>query len=174
MSHNKPDGRLKILAGTDLRTQSPSAAKTGQGLRPNPRPIATAYMTSEWLFWSNDRQVLGLKVRDGHAPEVVLDQPAVALAAQGNQVVSVCADGSLWLGSSSLGKTTFSPLALAADEHSIYILTQNPDSKWVLEHSLDGILAQDLEPALIPSLTLSVSHLYGAFGHQLLAFERLP
>lgn len=141
----------------------------------SPVPIRRAWLSEKWLFWSTDAQVLRLQLEPPNSlPEVLHERKCCLLSSMDDQLVSVYADGSIWLDRQQIGQATHQPLALAADENSIYLLTQQADGNWALEHPRDGILAEGLTPSERPSITLTTSHLFGAVGQDIMAFERVP
>jgi hypothetical protein len=160
--HAWTDGEHKICGWQGVLLNSPS-------------PIRHAFLSEKWLYWSTDGQVLRLQLEPpGSEPEILLEHPACVLSAVAQELVSARSDGSLWRDRQQIGTTRLLPLAIAADEDGIYVLTQQSEDKWVLEHSRDGILAAGLPPGQRPSITVTTSHVYGAFGREILAFERLP
>lgn len=160
---------LSAWSDGDLKIRGPM----GQLLE-SPLPIRRAFLTDKWLFWSNDHEVGRLQLDPPGACQTLLDRPACALAGVNDRLVSACADGSLWLDEKQIARTTHRPLALAADEDGTYILTERADGMWALEHPHAGVLADGLAPTSSPTLALTFTHLYGAFGTDILAFERLP
>lgn len=138
-------------------------------------PIRCPLLTNDWLFWTAGERVLRLKLYpEACRPEVVFEGSVSALGSRGDDVIIACADRSLWVGARLVGQTHFSALAVIADEDSLYVLSEEADSGWVLENPRDGVLAGGLPASSTPSLALTPSHLYGAFGNELLAFERIP
>ena len=96
------------------------------------------------------------------------------LGVQHQQLLLGEPDGTIWHHRQKIAQTRFTPLKIVADEDGIYLLTQQPDGAYSLEHSHDGILVSDLAPTPFPSLALTVSHLYVASGDGVLALERVP
>ncbi|MFN8612894.1 MAG: hypothetical protein U0931_35475 [Vulcanimicrobiota bacterium] len=155
------DGSLKIRGPMGLLLQSPVE-------------IRLAFLSERYLFWSTDDEVLRLQLDPPGASETLLKRQACALTANRERLISACADGSLWLDGNQIGTTLHRPLALAADDDDIYVLTESEDGTWALEHHRTGVLAHGLKPAASPSLALTNTHLYGTFASEVLAFERLP
>ncbi|MBS2040432.1 hypothetical protein JST97_35925 [bacterium] len=160
---------LRAWSDGDLKIRGPMGL-----LLESPFPIRRAFLSDKWLFWSNDYEVRRMQLDPPESSQSLLARPACALVGIDDRLVCACPDGSLWLDEEQIATTTHRPLLVAADEDGIYILSERADGTWALEHPQSGVLADGLAPTSSPTLTLTFTHLYGAFGPDVLAFERLP